>query len=70
MLINVITDRPDSIMLLTCMPIYNYLSFDFVEFNPNPTSEQLLFLPGEKLRIDFRVDESTMIDIVTLRGLL
>ena len=68
MLINVITDRPDSIMLLTCMPIYNYLSFNLYEFNPNPTSEQLLFLPGETLRIDFRVDESIMVDIVTLRG--
>ena len=68
MFINVITDRPEPIMLLTCMPVYNYLSFNLYEFNPNPTSEQLIFLPGETLRIAFPGEDSMMVNIVTLRG--
>ena len=66
--ISVITDRPDPIMILTFMPIYNYLSHDLFEYKSNPTGEQLLAFSCERLRLDFPVINSIMVDIVTLNG--
>jgi len=36
--INVMTDKPDPIMILTTMPVFNYISFDLFEFYPNPNT--------------------------------
>ena len=46
-LISVIANREDPIMILTSMPINNYISYDHFEFNPNPYGEQLLYINSE-----------------------
>ena len=66
--VSVITDEPDEIMMISSMPVYNYLAYDLFEFNPNPSTEQLLSCPGEKLRLVFPTSNSVMVDIVTLNG--
>ena len=68
MFINVMTDKPEPIMIVTNMPVYNYISYDLFEFYPNPTTEQLLSVPGEQLRLSFPGSESVMVNIVTLNG--
>ena len=66
--INVITDEPEDIMIVTSMPVYNYLSYDLFEFNPNPSTEQLLSCTGEQLRLVFPDIASVMVNIITLNG--
>ena len=66
--INVVTDEDSEIMIVTSMPIYNYLAFDLFEFNPNPSTEQLLACPGDKLRLVFPGIDSVMVNIITLNG--
>jgi hypothetical protein len=66
--INVVTDEPEDIMIVTSMPVYNYLSFDLFEFNPNPNTEQLLACSGDQLRLVFPGSESVMVNIITLNG--
>ena len=66
--INVMSDKPDPMMIVTSMPVYNYITYDLFEFNPNPTTEQLLAVPGEKLRLAFPGTNSIMVDIVSLNG--
>ena len=66
--INVISNKIDPIMIVTSMPVYNYITYDLFEFYPNPNTEQLLSVPGEKLRLDFPGTEGIMVDIVTLTG--
>ena len=69
MYININTDKPDPLMIVTSMPIYNYIEFDdFNEFYPNPTTEQLLSVPGKSLRLQFPCTESVMVNIITLNG--
>ena len=68
MYINVMTDKPDTIMILTSMPAYNYISFDYFEFYSNPNTEQLLFTQGKSLRLAFPGTDSIMVNIVTLNG--
>lgn len=68
MYINVITDKPDTIMIVTSMPVYNYISFDYFEFYPNSNTEQLLFIQGKTLRLAFPGTDSIMVNIVTLNG--
>ena len=68
MFISVITDQPDTIMVVTSMPIFNYITYDSFEFFPNPTTEQLLNVPGEKLRLAFPGEDSILVNIVTLDG--
>ena len=68
MFINVISDKPDPISLMTSMPVFNYIAYDFFEFNPNPTTEQLIGIPGERLRLAFPGTQSVMVNLVTLRG--
>ena len=68
MFINVMTDKPDPIMIVTNMPVYNYITYDLFEFYPNPTTEQLLSVPGEKLRLSFPGEDSIMVNLVTLYG--
>ena len=69
MFINVVADKPDPIMMLTFMPIYNYISYDLSPFSPNPTDQQLLSFKGDQLRLDFPVNNNSIIvDMVTLNG--
>ena len=66
--INVVTDEPEDLMIVTSMPVYNYLSYDLFEYNPNPNTEQLLSCSGEQLRLVFPGSESVMVNIITLNG--
>ena len=66
--ISVITDDPGEVMLVTSMPVYNYLAYDLFEFNPNPNTEQLLACPGEQLRLVFPGINSVFVNIETLNG--
>ena len=66
--ISVITDEPYEVMLVTSMPVYNYLAYDLFEFNPNPSTEQLLACPGDQLRLVFPGKNSVMVNIETLNG--
>ena len=66
--INVITDKPDTVMVVTSMPVYNYVTYDLFEFYPNSHTEQLLAIPGEKLRLAFPGTNSVLVNIVTLDG--
>ena len=66
--INVVTDEPEDVMIVTSMPVYNYLAYDLFEYNPNPYTEQLLSVPGEQLRLVFPGSESVMVNIITLNG--
>ena len=66
--INIMTDRPEPIMLVTSMPVYNYIYYDLKEFYPNPSTEQLLSVPGDRLRLSFPCIESITVNIVTLNG--
>ena len=66
--ISVMTDRPDPLMIITSMPIFNYVTYDLFEFYPNPTTEQLINVPGDMLRLAFSGTNGIMVDIVTLYG--
>ena len=66
--ISVITDKPEDLMIVTSMPVYNYFSYDLFEFNPNPNTEQLLSCPGNQLRLVFPGINSVMVNIITLNG--
>ena len=66
--INVITDEPKDVMIVTSMPVYNYLAYDLFEYNPNPYTEQLLSCPGDQLRLVFPSIESVMVNLITLNG--
>ena len=68
MFISVIADKFDAIMIFTSMPVYNYISYDFFEFYPNPSTEQLLSVPGETLRLAFPGSDSVTVNIVSLNG--
>ena len=68
MYINVIADKPDPIMMITSMPIYNYIAYDLLECYPNPTTEQLLSVPLERLRLSFPSTDSVTVNIVALNG--
>ena len=68
MFISVIADKSDAIMIFTSMPVYNYISYDFFEFYPNPSTEQLLSVPGETLRLAFPGSDSVTVNIVSLNG--
>ena len=66
--INVMSDKSDPIFIVTNMPIYNYITYDLFEFYPNPTTDQLLAVPGERLRLSFPGTDSIMVNLVTLNG--
>ena len=65
--INVRTDRPEPIMIITSMPIYNYISFHIFEFYPNTFTEQLLSV-GDELSLAFQSNNSISVNIITLAG--
>ena len=66
--INVMTDKAEPIMMVTSMPIYNYLEYNIFEFYPNPNTEQLLAVSGEELSLAFEGDDPISVNIVALHG--
>ena len=65
--VNVITDKQDDVFILTSMPMYNFKGENNIEFYPNPSTEQLLFLSVDTLNLKF-FTSSNIINIVTLGG--
>ena len=66
--LNVIVDSPEDVMLLTNMPLYNYIQYDIFEFYPTPGNEQLLSVSGNQLRLRFSTYRSILINIESLWG--
>ena len=66
--VNVITDKEDDIFIFTSIPTYNVINKDNYQFYPNPSTEQLLSVSVEKLRLKFFTDSSLIVNIVTLGG--
>ena len=66
--VSVIADLKDEIMLLTSMPMYNKITEKKFEFYPNPSTEQLLSVQTEQLRLKFFTTSSMIVNFVTLGG--
>ena len=66
--INVISDKPDDIILMTSKKIMNYLQYDLFEINPKSYGEQLFSIQQNKIRFDFPVKYDIMVDIVAIYG--
>ena len=66
--VSVIADREYDIMILTSMPMYNVISPMDHEFYPNPSTEQLLSVQGNQLRLKFFTTSSIICNIITLGG--
>ena len=66
--VNVISNQQDDIYLISSMPLYNEIGKNLIEFYPNPSTEQLLFLSTEKLKLKFFTSSSIIANIVTLGG--
>ena len=66
--VSVVADLEDDIMLLTSMPMYNRVTDKEVEFYPNPSTEQLLSVQTERLKLKFFTTESMIVNFVTLGG--
>jgi len=66
--VSVVADREYDIMILTSMPMYNVISPVDHEFFPNPSTEQLLSVQGNQLRLKFFTTSSIIVNIITLGG--
>ena len=57
-------------MILTTMPVFDYISYNLFEFSPNPNTEQLLALSGKYLNLAFEGEDNDSISVnfVTLNG--
>ena len=66
--LSIVTDSPEDVMLLSGMPLFNYISHDITEFYPTPGKEQLLSCSYEKLTLSFATEKSILVNIVTLFG--
>ena len=66
--VNVITDIRGPLMILTSMPMFNVLDPKNYEFYPNPSSEQLLSLSVDSLKLKFFTSSSLIVNIVCLGG--
>ena len=66
--VNVISSIQTDLFLLTSMPMYNEIGQNTVEFYPNPSTEQLLFLSVDKLNLIFFTSASIIANIVSLGG--
>ena len=65
--VNVISDKPDDIFILTSMNIYNN-KYDNIELYPDPYSERLFFISKESLKLNFYFNYNQIINIVSLGG--
>ena len=66
--VNVISDKPDNIFILTSLPMYNDVDQNTYQFYPNPSTEQLLSVSRDKLRLKFFTTSSLIVNLVTLGG--
>ena len=66
--VNAISNLDDEIMIVTSLPMYNVVSDSDYEFYPNPSSEQLLSVSSDKLRLRFFTRSSLIVNLVTLGG--
>ena len=66
--VNVVSDNKDEIFILTSMPMYNDIAATTDQFYPNPTTEQLLSVSKDKLRLKFFTTSSLIVNFVTLGG--
>ena len=66
--LSIVTDSPEDVMLLSGMPLFNYISHDITEFYPTPGKEQLLSCSYDKLTLSFATEKSILVNIVTLFG--
>jgi len=66
--VSVTTDIEGDIMLLTSMPMYNKITEKKFEFYPNPSTEQLLAVQTDQLRLRFFTSSSMIVNFVTLGG--
>lgn len=66
--VSVTADIEGEIMLLTSMPMYNKITEKKFEFYPNPSTEQLLSVQTEQLRLKFFTTSSMIVNFVTLGG--
>ena len=66
--VNAISNLDDEIMIVTSLPMYNIISDTNYEFYPNPSSEQLLSVSADKLRLSFFTRSSLIVNLVTLGG--
>lgn len=65
--INVVSDKSDDIMVMNSMPLYNILNSNNYEFYPNPSTEQVLAISIDQLRLKF-TSFSLLINLETLDG--
>ena len=63
--VNIISDTNDDIYLLSSMAILNITE---EEYYPNPNTEQLLSILGEKLNLKFFTNSSILVNIISLGG--
>ena len=66
--VNVITDLPWDVKILTSLPMYDAVNANNTLFYPNPSSEQLLSVNVEKLELKFFSYSSLIVNFVTLNG--
>ena len=66
--VNVISDKPEDIFILTSIPMYNDIASSTDQFYPNPSTEQLLSVSKDKLRLKFFTTSSLIVNFVTLGG--
>ena len=66
--VNVITDYGNPVMIITSMPMFNVIDPTNYEFYPNPSSEQLLALSVESLKLKFFTSSSLIVNIECLGG--
>ena len=65
--VNVITDKKDDIYILSSMIMFNITESELVYY-PNPSTEQLLSVSGEKLNIKFFTSSSLFVNLISLGG--
>ena len=66
--INVISDKADDLFILTSMPVFNIDKNQNYIFYPNPSTEQLIYVPKDQIILQFFTSSSLIANIVTLDG--
>ena len=66
--VSVISDKYDEIFILTSKTILLKSNLSSLSIYPNPISENLLYVPGDKLILKFFTSYSIFVNIVTLGG--
>ena len=68
--VNVVTDKEDEVYILTGMPMFNINRQREFIFYPNPSTEQILYVPPEtdQITLEFFTSSSLIATIITLGG--